>query len=293
MLPWCSLTLKDWDARKGKEHMVQSVIQRGNMALSAIKQAFLFSVNPPPIPELGAVGGFDFRLQDRSNQGRDKLMEARNMLLGMAAQNPNLAGVRPEGQEPAPQLLLEIDRVKARALSVDLADLNTTLQSTLGISYINDFVRSGRILRVQMQADADLRKTPEDVLRLPIRNTKGQMLQLGEIATPTVAGRPAQGGSLQRLAVIQDRRRSRTRQEHRRRNGSDGGNGGQVAAGLRLRMVVDFAGRKGLRQPGAFPVRPLADRGLPWHLLRCTRAGRFRSPCCWWCRWVSSVRLWR
>lgn len=205
--------LKDWDVRQGKEHMVQAVIQRGNMALSAIKQAFIISVNPPPIPELGAVGGFDFRLQDRSNQGRDKLMEARNMMLGMAGQDPRLAGVRPEGQEPAPQLLLEIDRVKARALSIDLADLNTTLQSTLGISYINDFVRSGRILRVQMQADADLRKTPEDVLRLPIRNTKGQMLQLGEIATPKwqvglpkvdrynglpsfkIAGGPAQGKS--------------------------------------------------------------------------------------------------
>ncbi|HWT54114.1 MAG TPA: efflux RND transporter permease subunit [Rhodocyclaceae bacterium] len=176
--------LKDWDERKGQEHSVQSVIQRGNMALFAIKQAFVLGVNVPPIPELGAIGGFDFRLQDRSGQGREKLMEARNMLLGMAAQNPNLAGVRPEGQEPAPQILLEIDRAKARALSVDLADLNTTLQSTLGVSYINDFVRSGRILRVQMQADADLRKTPEDILRLPVRNTQGRMLELGEIATP-------------------------------------------------------------------------------------------------------------
>ncbi len=176
--------LKDWDERNGKDHSVQSVIQRGNMALSAIKQAFVLGVNVPPIPELGAVGGFDFRLQDRSGQGREKLMEARNMLLGMAAQNPMLMGVRPEGQEPAPQVLLEIDRAKARALSVDLAELNTTLQSTLGVSYINDFVRSGRILRVQMQADADLRKSPDDIMRLPVRNTRGEMLQLGEIASP-------------------------------------------------------------------------------------------------------------
>ena len=176
--------LKDWDERKAKENSVQAVIQRGNMALFGIKQAFVLGVNVPPIPELGAVGGFDFRLQDRSGQGREKLMEARNMLLGMAGQNPALAGVRPEGQEPAPQVLLEIDRVKARALSVDLAELNTTLQSTLGVSYINDFVRSGRILRVQMQADADLRKSPDDIMRLPVRNTRGEMVQLGEIATP-------------------------------------------------------------------------------------------------------------
>ncbi|HTJ96964.1 MAG TPA: efflux RND transporter permease subunit, partial [Rhodocyclaceae bacterium] len=145
---------------------------------------FVLGVNVPPIPELGAVGGFDFRLQDRSGQGREKLMEARNMMLGMASTNPHLAGVRPEGQEPAPQVLLEIDRAKARALSVDLGELNTTLQSTLGVSYINDFVRSGRILRVQMQADADLRRSPDDILRLPIRNTRGEMLELGEIATP-------------------------------------------------------------------------------------------------------------
>src|SRR5690606_5758401 len=103
--------LKDWDQRAGKEHSVQSVIGRGYMAMSAIKHAFIIGVNPPPIPELGTAGGFDFRLQDRSGQGREKLMEARNMLLGMAAQNPMLAGVRPEGQEPAPQITLEVDRV--------------------------------------------------------------------------------------------------------------------------------------------------------------------------------------
>jgi multidrug efflux pump len=176
--------LKDWDVRKSDEHAVQAVIRRGNQALFALKQGFIFGVNVPPIPELGAIGGFDFRLQDRAGLGREKLMEARNMVLGMAAQNPALAGVRPEGQEPAPQVLLEIDRAKARALSVDLAELNEALQSTLGVSYINDFVRAGRILRVQMQADSDLRKTPEDVLHLPVRNTRGEMVQLGEFAKP-------------------------------------------------------------------------------------------------------------
>ncbi|HEY6895700.1 MAG TPA: efflux RND transporter permease subunit [Rhodocyclaceae bacterium] len=178
------IRLKDWDDRKADAQAVQAVIRRGNQALFALKQGFIFGVNVPPIPELGAIGGFDFRLQDRAGLGRDKLMEARNQVLGMAAQNPALAGVRPEGQEPAPQVLLEIDRAKARALSVDLADLNDALQSTLGVSYINDFVRAGRILRVQMQADSDLRKTPEDVLHLPIRNTRGEMVQLGEFAKP-------------------------------------------------------------------------------------------------------------
>ena len=183
--------LKDWDVRKTQDKSVQAVIQRANMYLFSLKQAFSLAVNVPPIPELGAIGGFDFRLQDRAGLGRERLTEARNMMLGMAAANPALAGVRPEGQEPAPQILLDIDRAKARALSVDLQSLNDTLQATLGVAYVNDFVRDGRILRVQMQADSDLRKTPEDILRLPVRNTMGQMVLLGEIATPRwVVGPP-------------------------------------------------------------------------------------------------------
>jgi len=183
--------LKDWDTRKTADHSVQAVIQRANMYLFSLKQAFALAVNVPPIPELGAVGGFDFRLQDRAGQGRERLMDARNMMLGMAASHPALAGVRPEGQEPAPQILLDIDRAKARALSVDLASLNDTLQATLGVSYVNDFVRDGRILRVQMQADADLRRNPESILRLPVRNTRGEMVTLGEFTkTRWVVGLP-------------------------------------------------------------------------------------------------------
>ncbi|MGE5465975.1 MAG: efflux RND transporter permease subunit [Ignavibacteria bacterium] len=176
--------LKDWDVRTDKNATASAVIRRANMALFAIKQAFIFAVNVPPIPELGAMGGFDFRLQDRTGQGRDKLVEARNMVLGMAAQNPALAGVRPESQEPSPQLLLEVDSTKARALSIDLGALNDTLQSVLGVAYINDFVRQGRILRVQMQADADLRSTPEQIMRLPVRNARGEMIPLGEVVKP-------------------------------------------------------------------------------------------------------------
>ncbi|HEX8964304.1 MAG TPA: efflux RND transporter permease subunit, partial [Rhodocyclaceae bacterium] len=180
----CFTKLKDWDVRKDKDSIAGAVIRRANMALFGIKQAFIFAVNVPPIPELGAIGGFDFRLQDRTGQGRDKLIEARNMVLGLAAQNPALAGVRPETQEPGPQLLLDVDATKARALSIDLGNLNDTLQSVLGVAYINDFVRQGRILRVQMQADADLRSTPEQILKLPVRNAHGEMIPLGEVVKP-------------------------------------------------------------------------------------------------------------
>ncbi len=176
--------LKEWDERKGPAHSAQSLVRRANMAFFQIKQAMIFAINPPPIPELAATGGFDFRLQDRGGLGRDKLLEARNMALGMASQNPDLTGVRPEGQEAGPQLLLDIDRRKAETLGVSIADLNETLQATLGVAYINDFERQGRILRVQMQAEADLRTTPDRLLTLSVRNKAGGMVPLAELVTP-------------------------------------------------------------------------------------------------------------
>ena len=175
--------LRDWDERRRPESSASALVMRANMRLFPIKQAMVFSVNVPPIPELAAVGGFDFRLQDRSGQGRGKLLEARNMARGMASQHPALMGVRPEGQEPGPQLLIDIDRLKTRALGVDIADLNETLQSALGVAYINDFVRQGRILRVQMQAEAENRTRPEQIMQLPLRNAQGGMVPLSEVAS--------------------------------------------------------------------------------------------------------------
>ncbi len=175
--------LKSWDERPGRGQDVDTIVQRANMAFFRIKQAMVFAINVPPIPELAAVGGFDFRLQDRGGLGRDRLLEARNMALGLAGQNKALVGVRPEGQEAGPQVYLDVDRAKARALGIDLGELNDTLQSTLGTAYINDFVRQGRILRVQMQAEADVRRTPEDLLRLPVKNARGDMIPLAEVAS--------------------------------------------------------------------------------------------------------------
>ncbi|TAN83652.1 MAG: efflux RND transporter permease subunit, partial [Gallionella sp.] len=183
--------LKGWDERQAPDSGSTALVRKANMTLSRIKQAMIFAVNPPPIPELSAVGGFDFRLQDRGGMGREKLLEARNMALGLASQNPVLAGVRPEGQEAGPQLFLDIDRLKAEALGVSITDLNETLQSLLGVAYINDFVRQGRVLRVQMQAEAGTRSTPQDILRVSVRNNKGGMVPLSELATSHwMAGSP-------------------------------------------------------------------------------------------------------
>jgi multidrug efflux pump len=183
--------LKGWDERREAESSSTALVRRANMALFGIKQAMIFAINPPPIPELAAAGGFDFRLQDRGGMGREKLLEARNIALGMAMQDPVLAGVRPEGQEAGPQLFLDIDRLKAETLGVSIAELNETLQTMLGAAYINDFVHQGRVLRVQMQAEADTRRTPEDILKVSVRNNQGGMVPLSELATARwIAGSP-------------------------------------------------------------------------------------------------------
>jgi len=183
------IRLKDWDERQGGENSVQALIRRANMEFFRLKQAMVFAINPPPIPELASAGGFDFRLQDRGGVGRDKLLEARNQVLGMAMGDKRLAAVRPEGQEPAPQLFLDIDRDKAETLGIASADLNDTLQSLFGTSYINDFVRQGRVLRVQMQAEDATRRSEADLMRTAVRNKDGRMVRLSEfVRTKWVAG---------------------------------------------------------------------------------------------------------
>jgi len=172
--------LKDWDARPGVDNSAQSLIKRANMNFFRMKQAMLFAINPPPIPELATAGGFDFRLQDRGGVGREKLIDARNQVLGMAMADKHLTAVRPEGQEPAQQLFLDIDREKAETLGVSTADLNDTLQSLFGVVYINDFLRQGRVLRVQMQADESTRRSEADLMRIAVRNSAGRMVRLSE-----------------------------------------------------------------------------------------------------------------
>ncbi|MBS1154983.1 MAG: acriflavine resistance protein [Proteobacteria bacterium] len=184
------ISLKDWKERPTAP--VDSIVGKSLGFLFSLKEAFAFATNVPPIPELGAMGGFDFRLEDRGGLGREALTNARNMLLGMASQNKALAGVRPEGQEPGPQLFLDIDREKASQLGISSADLNSTLQIALGSAYANDFVRNGRVLRVWAQAEPDSRSTPEDILRLQLRNGKSQMIPLSEVATAGwIVGPPA------------------------------------------------------------------------------------------------------
>ncbi|MDB5750262.1 MAG: hydrophobe/amphiphile efflux family protein, partial [Ramlibacter sp.] len=177
------VTLKDWDQREKESESAQALAGRAFGALSGIRDAFIFPLSPPPIPELGAASGFTFRLQDRGGAGRDELIAARNQLLGLAAQSKVLTQVRPDGLEDAPQLQLEIDREKANALGVSFDTINATLSTTLGSAYVNDFPNRGRLQRVIVQADAPARMQPQDLLRLNAINREGKAVPFAAFAT--------------------------------------------------------------------------------------------------------------
>ena len=175
--------LKDWNLRKSKELKAAAVAGRAMQAFSQFRDGLAFAFSPPAVVELGQANGFDFQLQDRGGLGHDKLMEARNQLLGMAKNNPKLIAVRPNGQDDAPQFKLDIDDVRAGALGLSPADINAVLSTAWSSSYINDFIQNGRVKKVYLQADPKYRMLPEDINRWYVRNAKGEMVPFSAFAT--------------------------------------------------------------------------------------------------------------
>ncbi|MBB5347443.1 efflux RND transporter permease subunit [Desulfoprunum benzoelyticum] len=175
--------LKHWDERTRPDQEVKAIIGRAMGTFSQIKEAMVFPFNIPPIPALGTSTGFDFFLQDRSGLGHDKLVEARNQLLGMAAQNPSLTRVRPNGMEDAPEYNVDVDYEKAMALGVTVSDINTTLGTAWGSMYVNDFLNQGRVKKVYVQADAPFRMNPEDLNLWYVRNDRGEMVPFSAFAS--------------------------------------------------------------------------------------------------------------
>jgi multidrug efflux pump len=168
--------LKPWEERPGQQNSAGALVTAALGTLMRVKEAMVFTLNPPAIQGLGVASGFSFVLEDRGGHTYQELGAVRGQILGAASKSPLLVGVRPEGQEDAPQLRVEMDRVKARALGLSIASINTTLAIAFGSAYANDFSREGRILRVLLAADAPFRMTPEDVLALRVRNATGEMV---------------------------------------------------------------------------------------------------------------------
>jgi len=175
--------LRDWKDRKGVQNHAPAIAQRAMAAFSKIRDAQVFAFIPPAVQELGNANGFDFELEDVGGVGHTALINARNQLLGMAAQDPKLFGVRPNGQEDTPQLHVAVDLARAGALGLSADDINDTLSTAWGSAYINQFVDRGRVKRVFMQADAPYRMTPDDLNRWYVRSASGSMTPFSAFAS--------------------------------------------------------------------------------------------------------------
>ena len=175
--------LKDWNLRKATELKAPAIAGRAMQAFSKVRDGMVFAFSPPAVVELGQANGFDFQLQDRGGLGHDKLMEARNQLLGLARKNPKLIAVRPNGQDDSPQFKLDIDDVRAGVLGIPPADINNILTTAWGSSYVNDFIQNGRVKKVYLQADAKYRMLPEDIKSWYVRNERGEMVPFSAFAT--------------------------------------------------------------------------------------------------------------
>ncbi|WBI23585.1 Multidrug resistance protein MexB [Pseudomonas aeruginosa] len=177
------IMLKPWEERPGGENSVFELAKRAQMHFFSFKDAMVFAFAPPSVLELGNATGFDLFLQDQAGVGHEVLLQARNKFLMLAAQNPALQRVRPNGMSDEPQYKLEIDDEKASALGVSLADINSTVSIAWGSSYVNDFIDRGRVKRVYLQGRPDARMNPDDLSKWYVRNDKGEMVPFNAFAT--------------------------------------------------------------------------------------------------------------
>ncbi|WP_105736872.1 efflux RND transporter permease subunit [Cronobacter dublinensis] len=178
------ISLKPWEARAGQQNSVGAIVARASHAFSKIQDGLVFPFNLPAILELGTATGFDFELKDQANLGHDALTQARNQLLGMVREHPDLlTRVRPNGLEDTPQFKLDVDQEKAQALGVTIPDINQTIMTALGGTYVNDFIDRGRVKKVYVQADAPFRMLPSDINTLYVRGSGGDMVPLSAFTT--------------------------------------------------------------------------------------------------------------
>ena len=175
--------LKDWKLRERPDLKAQAVAGRAMGAFSGYRKAMVFAFPPPAVVELGNARGIDFQLMDRGGLGHAALMNARNQLLGMAAKDPRLTKVRPNGMEDVPEYRIDVDWEKAGALGVPISSIHETIGAAFGSSYVNDFIQSGRVKRVYLQADAPYRMLPKDLEKLYVRSATGTMVPFASFAS--------------------------------------------------------------------------------------------------------------
>ena len=184
--------LKDWEERSGTDNSVSAIVGRSMGTFSKYADGFIFAIVPPAVSELGNATGFDLQLVDETGIGYKQLLGVRNQALGMSQSEPRVAQVRPNSLDDAPQLKVEVDQDKARALGLDLSQINQTISTAWGGSYINDFVDRGRVKRVFVQVDEPYRQKPEDLGNLFVRGASGQMVPFTAFSTLSWENAPVQ-----------------------------------------------------------------------------------------------------
>jgi multidrug efflux pump len=166
---------RDWKDRSGSKNRAPAIAARAMASFSHVRDAKVFAFIPPAVSELGNADGFDFELEDQAGLGHDALIQARDQLLGLAGKDPKLAAVRPNGQDDAPQLHIDVDLARAGALGLSNADISDTISTAWGSSYINQFADRGRVKQVYMQGDAPFRMTPDQLNQWYVRTSSGSM----------------------------------------------------------------------------------------------------------------------
>ena len=282
------VTLKDWSER-GPNDSAQAIVADINKSLAtSVSDAKISALQPPPIDNLGNSSGFSFRLQDRAQKGYVELMRAKDQLLTAAKKSPILQDVYVEGLAPAPQVELVVDREKAAALGVTFQDVNSTISTNLGSAYINDFPNRGRMQRVIVQADNSGRMQTDDILTFNVRNSKGNLVRCRP--SPPSAGSSAR----RRWWASTIIRRSGSAARPSRATPAATRSPRWSALPERCRAASAMNGPGNRRRRSWRARRPRCCSGCPrwwcsccWR--PCTRAGRFRSRCCWWFRSACSA----
>lgn len=174
-------TLDDFDVRGQKGIKYEDLLATVRGELGQISEAMVLVIPPPPVSGIGNAGGFKMMIQDRENVGTDRLIEATHALAAAANQDPVLSNVFTFFNNQAPQLFLDIDRVKAEKLKLNVQDVFESLEIYMGSAFVNEFDYLGRTFQVTAQADAPDRLTPEDIAKIKVRNLDGAMVPLGTI----------------------------------------------------------------------------------------------------------------
>ncbi|MBD8738446.1 efflux RND transporter permease subunit [Pseudomonas fluorescens] len=179
------IRLKDWSERGGSGQGAAAIAQRATLALSSIGDADAFVMQPPTVRGLGQSSGFDLQLKDLGGLGHDALVAAREQFLELARKDARLLGVRSNGLDDAPQLKVSIDDRKAGALSLSTSDINSTLATALGGTYVNDFLNQGRVKKVYVQGQASSRMQAADLDHWFVRNSNNEMVPFSSFASST------------------------------------------------------------------------------------------------------------